>query len=72
MDKFVNCMLLWIYGSLVATEEESKRMKSQMSEVKARHKVEIEQVNGDKERELSEIHDRYRHLGQSRVASPLS
>lgn len=45
--------------SLVATEEESKRMKSEMSEMKARHKVEMEQVTKDKESELNEIHDRY-------------
>ncbi|XP_062502627.1 centrosomal protein of 131 kDa-like [Corticium candelabrum] len=43
---------------LVATEEESKRMKSEMSEMKARHKVEMEQVTKDKESELNEIHDR--------------
>jgi 5-azacytidine-induced protein 1 len=43
---------------LVATEEESKQIKNEMSELKARHKVEVEKVTKDKEKELSEIHER--------------
>ena len=54
----VCCNLCCDADSLVATEEESKRMKNDVSELKARHKVEVEKVTKEKEKELSEIHER--------------
>ena len=50
---------------LVATEEENKRLKTEMSELKARHrlelersKAEIEVVQKAKEEEMEEVHKR--------------
>ncbi|XP_038633015.1 centrosomal protein of 131 kDa isoform X3 [Scyliorhinus canicula] len=43
---------------LVSTEEENKRLKTEMSEVKARHRLEVERVTKEKEEELEEVHKR--------------
>ncbi len=43
---------------LVSTEEENKELKIEMSELRARHKVELERVNRAKARELEEVHGR--------------
>ena len=50
---------------LVATDEENKRVKNEMSELKARHRVEldrakqeIEEVQRAKEEEMEEVHKR--------------
>ncbi|XP_028674883.2 centrosomal protein of 131 kDa isoform X2 [Erpetoichthys calabaricus] len=43
---------------LVATEEENKRLKTEMSEAKARHRLELERLTHDKEEELAEVHKR--------------
>ena len=43
---------------LVYTEEENKSLKTELSELKARHKVELERVQKDKEKEMEQVHDR--------------
>ena len=43
---------------LVATEEENKQLKIEMSELRARHRIELERVNQTKEREMAEVHER--------------
>jgi len=50
---------------LVATEEESKRVKQEMAELKSRHKIEIERmkqevevVNKSKQEEMDAVHAR--------------
>jgi 5-azacytidine-induced protein 1 len=50
---------------LVATDEENKRVKNEMSELKARHKVELERAKSEieviqhaKEDEMEEVHKR--------------
>lgn len=43
---------------LVGTEEENKQLKTEMSEVRARHKVELERVKRGKDQELAEVHER--------------
>ncbi|XP_033095874.1 centrosomal protein of 131 kDa-like isoform X2 [Anneissia japonica] len=43
---------------LVATEEENRRLKNEMSEMRARHKLEIERIEKSKEEELEEVHKR--------------
>ena len=50
---------------IVATDEENKRVKNEMSEMKARHrleleraKVEIDVVTRSKEEEMEEVHKR--------------
>ena len=51
---------------IISTEEENKRLKNEISEVKARHRInlergkaEIEMVKKQKEDELEELHKRY-------------
>ena len=51
---------------LVLTEEENRRLKNDMAELKAQHKIElhrakaeIEQVTRTKEEEMEEVHKRY-------------
>lgn len=51
---------------LVATEEENKRLKTDMSELKARHRLELERSKAEieivtkaKEEEMDEVHKRY-------------
>ncbi|XP_026171366.1 centrosomal protein of 131 kDa isoform X2 [Mastacembelus armatus] len=43
---------------LVMTEEENRRMKVEVSEMRARLKLEVERVTRDKEEELAEVHQR--------------
>ncbi|XP_066560484.1 centrosomal protein of 131 kDa isoform X1 [Amia ocellicauda] len=43
---------------LVATEEENRRMKTEVSETRARHRLEVERVTREKEEELAEVHER--------------
>ncbi|RXN10193.1 centrosomal protein of 131 kDa [Labeo rohita] len=43
---------------LVETEEENKRMKMEVSEAKARLRLEVERVTREKEEELAEVHQR--------------
>ena len=45
---------------LVSTEEENRRLKLEMSELKARHKMELERGGREKEREMEEVHGRVR------------
>ncbi|KAL0964859.1 hypothetical protein UPYG_G00330010 [Umbra pygmaea] len=43
---------------LVVTEDENKRMKIEMSEARARLRLEVERVTREKEEELAEVHQR--------------
>lgn len=43
---------------LVMTEEENHRLKVEMSEVRARMRLEVERVTREKEEELAEVHQR--------------
>ncbi|AWP18161.1 putative 5-azacytidine-induced protein 1-like [Scophthalmus maximus] len=43
---------------LVTTEEENRRMKVEVSEVRARLRLEVERVTREKEEELAEVHQR--------------
>ncbi|XP_031170833.1 centrosomal protein of 131 kDa isoform X3 [Sander lucioperca] len=43
---------------LVLTEEENRRMKVEVSEVRARLRLEVERVTREKEEELAEVHQR--------------
>lgn len=41
------------------TEEENKSLKTELSESRARHKVELERVHKEKEKEMEQVHERY-------------
>ncbi|XP_068920184.1 centrosomal protein of 131 kDa isoform X2 [Petaurus breviceps papuanus] len=43
---------------LMATEEENRRLKVEMSELRTRQQLELEKINRDKEDELEEVHKR--------------
>ena len=43
---------------LVSTEDENKRLKSEMSELKAKNRLEIDRFTRDKEEEMAEVHKR--------------
>ena len=43
---------------LVATEEDNKRLRNEMSEMKARHRLDIDRITQDKEEEMVEVHKR--------------
>ncbi|KAJ3607343.1 hypothetical protein NHX12_024394 [Muraenolepis orangiensis] len=43
---------------LVETEEENRRMRAEVSEARARLRLEVERVTGEKEAELAEVHQR--------------
>ena len=43
---------------LVYTEEENKSLKTELSELRARHKIELERVQKEKEKEMEQVHDR--------------
>ncbi|XP_078486535.1 centrosomal protein of 131 kDa isoform X2 [Ciona intestinalis] len=45
---------------LVLTEQENKRIKTELSEMRARQRLELERINGEKEEELAEVHKRVR------------
>jgi len=42
----------------VYTEEENKSLKTELSELRARHKLELEKVRKDKEKEMEQVHER--------------
>lgn len=44
---------------LVQTEEENRRMKAEVAEVRARLRLEVERVSREKEEELAEVHQRW-------------
>lgn len=44
---------------LVQTEEENRRMKAEVAEVRARLRLEVERVSREKEEELTEVHQRW-------------
>lgn len=46
------------YSRLVTTDEDNKRLKTEVSEMKARHRLEIERVTREKEQEMEEVHKR--------------
>ena len=50
--------LYYRYYRLVTTDEENKQLKIEMSELRARHKVDLERVRQSKEREMEEVHGR--------------
>ena len=56
----VTNIMVYLCCRLVSTEEENKRIKIEMSELRARHRLELEQAQRDKERELEEVHTRVR------------
>ena len=43
---------------LVETEEENRRVKNEMSEMRARHKLELKRIQESKEEEMEEVHKR--------------
>ncbi|XP_043819600.1 centrosomal protein of 131 kDa isoform X4 [Dromiciops gliroides] len=43
---------------LMATEEENRRLKAEISELRARQQLELEKISRDKEDELEEVHKR--------------
>lgn len=43
---------------LVTTDEDNKRLKTELSEMKARHRLEIERITREKEQEMDEVHKR--------------
>ncbi|XP_043353494.1 centrosomal protein of 131 kDa isoform X2 [Dermochelys coriacea] len=43
---------------LVGTEEENKRLKAEMSEMRARQRLELDRIARDKDKELEEVHKR--------------
>ncbi|XP_018090561.1 centrosomal protein of 131 kDa isoform X4 [Xenopus laevis] len=43
---------------LVLTEEENRHLKTEASEARARHRLELERVNREKDEELEEVHKR--------------
>ena len=50
--------MLYYSSRVVATEEENKSLKIDMSELKARHKVELEQAQKKMEKEMEQVHER--------------
>ena len=47
-----------MFFRLVLLEEDNKRLKTETSEVKARHRLEIDRLNAEKEHEMEEVHKR--------------
>lgn len=43
---------------LVGTEEENKRLKAEMAEMRARQRLELDRVVREKDKELEEVHRR--------------
>ena len=43
----------------MTTDEDNKRLKTELSEMKARHRLEIERVTREKEQEMEEVHKRF-------------
>ena len=42
----------------MSTEEENRQLKIEMSELRARHKVELQRVEKDKGKEMEAVHER--------------
>ena len=42
----------------MTTDEENRRLKIEMSEIKARHKIELQQVQKKMEQEMEDVHQR--------------
>lgn len=58
----IECGCLRFFSSyirLVTTDEDNKRLKTELSEMKARHRLEIERVTREKEQEMEEVHKRF-------------
>lgn len=55
----VYVLFLSRYIRLVTTDEDNKRLKTELSEMKARHRLEIERVTREKEQEMDEVHKRF-------------
>ena len=53
------CLFLPRFIRLVTTDEDNKRLKTELSEMKARHRLEIERVTREKEQEMDEVHKRF-------------
>lgn len=53
------CLFLSRCIRLVTTDEDNKRLKTELSEMKARHRLEIERVTREKEQEMDEVHKRF-------------
>ena len=43
---------------LVSIEEENKQLKLEMSELRARHRLELEKIGRGKDRDMEEVHER--------------
>ncbi|XP_020895169.1 centrosomal protein of 131 kDa isoform X2 [Exaiptasia diaphana] len=43
---------------LVATEEDNKRLKTEVSEMRARHRLEVDRITSEKEKEMDQLHQR--------------
>lgn len=52
------CVDLFAFIRLVTTDEDNKRLKTELSELKARHRLEIERITREKEQEMDEVHKR--------------
>ena len=60
MDTEGECLRFFsLYIRLVTTDEDNKRLKTELSEMKARHRLEIERVTREKEQEMEEVHKRF-------------
>ena len=58
----IECESLRFFSScirLVTTDEDNKRLKTELSEMKARNRLEIERVTREKEQEMEEVHKRF-------------
>ena len=58
----IECECLRFFSSyirLVTTDEDNKRLKTELSEMKARHRLEIERITREKEQEMEEVHKRF-------------
>jgi len=42
----------------VTTEEDNKRLKNDVSEMRARHRLEIDRITSEKEQEMEQLHQR--------------
>ena len=48
-----------VYHRLVTTDEDNKRLKTDISEMRARHRLEIERITKEKEQEMEQVHKRF-------------
>ena len=49
------------HDRLVRLEQENREVKMEMTEIISKHKFELERLQRNKERELSEVHERVKH-----------